>query len=90
MRDRTYSAIPLILRLPFLHYGCTIVSLSQQGRKEITSTEVFLVPCLQWTSKSTFARTLVGDGRDFLVHNLRRVVPGPWLRSQGGVQNLKL
>ena len=75
MRDRTYSATPPILRLPSLHYGHTIVLLSQQGRKETTSTEVFLVPCLRLTNMSTAARTLVGGGRGFLRQNLRRIVP---------------
>ena len=68
-------------------YHCFSISIRE---KEIISIEVFPVPCLQLTSKSTSARTLVDDGRDFLAHILRRVVPGPWLWSQGGVQSLKL
>ena len=64
-QDRTCLLALPTLRLPSLQYGRTIVSLSQQGRKETTSTEVFLVQFLRLTDMSTAARTLVGGGRGF-------------------------
>jgi hypothetical protein len=79
-----------ILPIPFLHYGCTIASLSHQARKETTSTEVCLVPCLRWLGTSTTAQTLASGGKGFHHRNLRRVVPEPWQWSQDEVHSQKL
>ena len=48
---------------------------------------MFPVSCLKCSGTNTSPRIHAGDGKGFHYRALRRVVPEPWLLSQGGVHS---
>jgi hypothetical protein len=78
LRKICFAILPT-LRLPFLRYGRTIVSLSHEEKRETTSNAMFLMTCLQWSGTHRAAQTPVGVDMDFHNPNLKRLAPKPWL-----------